>query len=225
MWLPVGQRQFAVHCHTVAETYVILRGTAESIEPGDERHHLEVLDSVHMPVGSPHAVRTVGTEDVLLLWFHDGLETEDASKYYDETDPKLKGAPAVKFIKASSLVPSWDAPGAKEAGTFRSYTSYIGGSAGFLHYNRGAGIVNDKIAAGTLRLTSGNAEVPRAYRSTRYCLVLSGAAAVVDHPHVPVAGPVDVVILPPNAPYALRAVGTEPRHVFWILEEAEPENE
>jgi len=230
MWMPVGQRQFALHCHTTAETYVILKGAVESIEPDlesiepdDRFHYVGTLDCMHMPVGSPHAARTVGTEDVMLLWFHDGLEAADAAIYYDENDPRLSGLPRIRRIKLDSLAPSWDAPGAREAGTLRSLTSYIGGPSGYLNYNRETCVVSERNAAGTTMIPVGNAEVPQAYGTTRYCLVLSGEAAVVDHPEVPVAGSWDMIIMPRNAPYAVRAVGIEPLHMLWILEDAEPE--
>jgi mannose-6-phosphate isomerase-like protein (cupin superfamily) len=229
MWMPAGQRQFGLHRHTVAESYVILQGTVESIEPtaaaaehAGEDHLAGTLDLMHMPAGSPHASRTVGAEDVMLLWFHDGVEREDAAIYYEEDDPELAGMPLAQVVKADALAPSWDDPGAREAGTMRMATSYIGGPDGFLNYNRGQAVVSDRNAAGLIEIPPGNAEAPRTYGSPRYCIVASGTAAVVGHPELPFAEKWDMLVLPQTGAYAIRTVGIEPLRMISILEDPEP---
>lgn len=228
MWMPAGQRQFDLHRHTVCESYVILAGEVESINPREPGaptnigHRAGVLDMVHMPIGSPHASRTAGTEDVMLLWVHDALERDDAAVYYAEDDPQLAGLPLAEVVDWKALTPSSDAPGAREVGTLRTLKSYLGGGEGQLNHNRGQAIENDRLAAGTLEIPPGNAEPPQAYASVRYCLVTSGTAAVVGRPDLGFAEQWDMVVMPRGETFSLRAVGVEPLQVVWILEEAEP---
>jgi mannose-6-phosphate isomerase-like protein (cupin superfamily) len=227
MWMPAGQRQFGLHRHTVCESYVILQGAVDSLGPSvdaDKISHdrADTMDCLHMPIGAPHASRTVGDEDVMLLWFHDALERDDAAVYYDEDDPELAGLPATRYVEWKSLEPSWDAPGAKEPGTMQMLTSFIGGAEGHVHHNRAQGIVSDRNAAGTVEIPVGNAEHPQAREMVRYCLVTSGTAAVVDHPEIGVAEKWDMLVMPQNEPFAIRAVGIEPLRMVWILEAPEP---
>lgn len=227
MWMPAGQRQFGLHRHTVCESYVILQGAVDSLGPkvdADKISHdrADTLDLLHMPVGAPHASRTVGEEDVMLLWFHDALESVDAAIYYDEDDPELAGMPATQHISWKSLEPSWDAPGAKEPSTMQMLTSFIGGGEGFLNHNPGQAIESERNAAGLVELPPGNAEAPRSFGSVRYCIVASGTAAIVGHPEVGVAEQWDMLVMPQNEPFSIRAVGVEPLRMVWILEAPEP---
>lgn len=227
MWMPVGQRQYGLHRHTVCETYVILEGSVDSLHPTVDANILppdraETLDCLHMPIGAPHASRTVGDQDVMLLWFHDGLESVDAAIYYDDDDPELAGLPPTRHIDWKSLAPSWGAPGATEPGTMQMLTSFLGGRDGYLNYNPGQSIESERNACGLAELPVGNAEAPREFASVRYCLVASGAAAIVGHPEIGVAERWDMLVMPQHKPFAIRAVGAEPLRMIWILEAPEP---
>jgi mannose-6-phosphate isomerase-like protein (cupin superfamily) len=227
MWMPVGQRQFGLHRHTVCETYVILQGAVESIGPrvdadGTPGDRVETLDCMHMPVGAPHGSRTVGSEDMMMLWLHDALERDDAAIYYEDDDPALADLPAAQHIDWKSLEPSWDAPGASEPGTMQMLTSFVGGAEGYVNYNRGRAIESDRNALGLVDIPVGNAEAPHARACVRYCLVVSGEAAIVDRADLGLAGRWDMFVMPKDQSFSIRCVGVDPLRMVWILEEPEP---
>jgi mannose-6-phosphate isomerase-like protein (cupin superfamily) len=218
MHLPVGQRQFALHIHTVTETYIILQGRAESVEPGGRRHQMEQFDCIAMPAGAPHAVRNTGEEDVWLLWVHDGVEDADAAHYFDNDDPP-GDFPHIEYIAWDSVVPT---PGNESTagGHLRSMKTWLSGGNRQADLGYGTGPATARIGLGSLAISGGNAEVAAALPTPRLNFVVSGRAAVVDAPGLGVAGPNDVIILPADRPNALRAVGPEPLHIIWVLEGA-----
>lgn len=224
MWLPVGNRQSGVHVHSITEIYVILRGRVESIELSGRRHVAGPLDCLVMPPGAPHAVRAIGDEDVVLLWVHDKPEEAGSSAYFDESEPPPPGgAPQVQLVTWDSLEPSWDLPKAKSGGHLRYATSWVGGAEGFEHYNRGVGAINDRVSLGAVVMPPGNSEVPHSYATPRHYLVVSGRGTVVGDRDAAPLGPLDLVVLPPSVPHALRTVGTDPLRLVSFHEELQPE--
>lgn len=222
MWLPVGNRQFGVHVHTVTEIYVILRGRVRSIEPGREPEVAGPLDCLYIPAGSPHAVRTVGDEDVLLLWLHDDLESAGASQYFD--DPSLTrqpDAPAVSLITWDSLEPWWGSPRAKEGGHIRWHGSWVGGVEGHLHFNRGTGVTSERLALGMTVILPGNAQVLHWHPTTEHYVVARGQASLLGQSNEALLGACDYVSFPADTPHGVRAVGNETLYLIWLLEEPE----
>jgi mannose-6-phosphate isomerase-like protein (cupin superfamily) len=224
MWLPVGNRQSGVHIHSITEIYVILRGRVESIEPGGRRQIAGPFDCLSMPPGAPHAVRAIGPEDVLLLWVHDELEEAGGSEYFEESElGHSEGMPEVQFVPWDSMSPHWDLPQAKVGGHLRWTASWVGGGEGFEHYNRDVGAVNGRVSLSALVIPPGNSEVPHAYATPRQYLVVSGRALVLGENHGPPLEPLDLVVLPPNIPHAVRAVGTDTLRLISFHEEVQPE--
>jgi mannose-6-phosphate isomerase-like protein (cupin superfamily) len=221
MWLPIGNRQYGVHVHTVTEIYVILKGRVESVEPGGTPHVAGPLDCLYIPAGSPHAVRAIGDEDVLLLWVHDALEPEGASQYFDDDEPRPDGAPSVSLIRWEALEPRWTTPGAKQGGHMRWATSWVGGGEGLVHFNREAGATSDRIAFGATVVPPGNAQVPHSHGVVEHYVVARGQAAVLGEPGLPPLGPCDFATFPAGEVHGFRAVGDEPLHLLWIHEELE----
>ncbi|QEC48505.1 cupin domain-containing protein [Baekduia soli] len=219
MWLPVGSRQFGVHQHTITEIYIILQGQVESIEPG-RRHVAGPMDCLYMPPGAPHAVRTAGDEDVVLLWCHDAQEPLGSSTYFDEDDPRFTAdSPSVELVRWEDLEPRSDAPGARVGGTLRSEVVWAGPETGEQPVAPGVGAVNDKITLGCTILPPGNVHVAHAHPFAEHYIVASGRAAVVgDEAPVTVLGPMDYVGFDAGVPHALRAVGYEPLRLITFQE-------
>jgi mannose-6-phosphate isomerase-like protein (cupin superfamily) len=219
MWLGAGNRQFGVHEHTVTEIYVILKGQVESIEPG-RRQLAGPLDCLYMPPGAPHAVRAVGDEDVLLLWFHDENEEIGKSQYYDEGDSRWSSAtPAVQHVRWADLQPNWSAPGARTGGTMRWWASWAGAAAGEFAIDPAVGAPNKRVGLGATMIPPGNAHVPHAHPFAEHYVVLSGRAAVHGADPGRILGPNDYVGFAAGQVHGLRAVGTEPLQVLWLQEE------
>ena len=59
-----------MHVHSVTEIYVILKGEAESFDGVGNKHRAGPMDCLYIPAGVPHGVRTVGGEDLDLIWLH-----------------------------------------------------------------------------------------------------------------------------------------------------------
>lgn len=78
-------------------------------------------------------------------------------------------------------------------------------------------------APGALVIPPGNSEVPHAYPTPRHYLVVSGRGAVVGDQGVAPFEPLDVVVLPPDVPQAVRAVGTESLRLISLHEIVQPE--
>ncbi|MGI4954052.1 MAG: cupin domain-containing protein [Janthinobacterium lividum] len=87
MAMPRGNRQAGVHVHSVAEIYVILKGEIEGFDHTGVPHRAGPFDCIHIPAGVPHGVRTVGGEDLHLVWVHDAIERLGVSQYLDAAAP------------------------------------------------------------------------------------------------------------------------------------------
>lgn len=215
MWLAAGNRQFGVHEHTITEIYVILKGRVESIEPG-RRQLAGPLDCLYMPPGAPHAVRAVGDEDVLLLWCHDENERIGKSQYYDESDGRWSSAtPAVRHIPWAALEPDWSAPGAREGGTARFATAWVGASKG-----DSPAVDNARVSLGLTTIPPGNRHVPHTHPFAEHYVVVDGLAAVLGSERGEVLGRYDYVGFAAGQEHGLRAVGTDPLRVLWLQEDA-----
>ena len=81
MDMPVGNRQPGVHTHTIDEIYVILEGQCESFDGIGNTHIAGPYDCLYIPKGVPHGVRTIGTQDLKLLWVNDDIERWGVSVY------------------------------------------------------------------------------------------------------------------------------------------------
>lgn len=220
MGLPTGQRQYGLHRHTTTEIYLILKGQVESLEGQGVRQLAGPMDCLYIPPQAAHCVRTVGSEDVLLMYVHDEHEELGASKYVPDDDPSLTvPEPHPKLVRWVDLDPWWGAPQAKEAAHLRWSVSWVGGADGTLNRNPAAAAHSDRVALGATVITAANAEVPERWGSVRYLQVACGRVRVVGHPELGVLQPLDVLVVPSGYSHALRPVGLGPAHVIWFHED------
>jgi mannose-6-phosphate isomerase-like protein (cupin superfamily) len=220
MGLPAGQRQYGLHRHTTTEIYLILQGRVESLEGQGVRQLAGPMDCLYIPAQAAHCVRTVGTEDVLLMYVHDEHEELGASKYVPDDDPSLTvPEPHPQLVRWDDLDPWWGAPQAAEAGHLRWSVSWVGGGEGTVNRNPGVAAHSDTVAMGATVISAANAEVPERWDTVRYIQVVQGRVRVDGHPELGVLGRLDVLVVPPGHPHALRPVGTEAAHVVWFHED------
>jgi mannose-6-phosphate isomerase-like protein (cupin superfamily) len=221
LWLNQGHRQFGVHNHTVAEIFVVLQGTVESLEPGGRRHVAGPLDCLYMQPGVPHAVRAIGEEDVIFLWIHDALEpAEGYSDYWiSEDEATDQGDARIVLVRWDDLEPCWDLPLASQGGHQRWSVSWIGGPDGYLHHNRVAGVTSDRIGLGATVLEPGNREPAHTHDVPEHMIIVRGRASAPDG-SAPL-GPLDFVLIPPGVEHGLRSLGPDPLYVVWVREDVE----
>jgi quercetin dioxygenase-like cupin family protein len=220
MGLPAGQRQWGLHRHTTCEIYLILKGHVESLEAERVTRKMGPMDLLYIPIDAPHAVRTVGDEDVLLLFVHDEHEQIGASRYFADDDPSHLG-PDIhpSIVKWDQLEPWWGAPRAKEAGHLRWSVSWVGGPDGKLNLNRGRAVESDISAFGATVITAANSEVEERWETVRYIQVVKGRVRVDGHPELGDLHELDVLVVPSGHPHALRPVGTDPATIVWFHED------
>ncbi len=220
MGLPAGQRQWGLHRHTTVEIYLILKGHVESLEAAGVTQMMGPMDLLYIPVDAPHAVRTVGDEDVLLMYVHDQHEELGASRYFADDDPSHAGPdihPVV--IRWDDLEPWWGAPDAKAAGHMRWSVSWVGGGDGRLNLNRGRAVEDPTVALGATVISAANVETPQRWPTIRYLQVVKGRVRVERHRELGELGPLDVLVVPAGYPHALRPVGVDPATVVWFHED------
>lgn len=220
MGLPVGQRQWGLHRHTTTEIYLILRGRVESLEAEGVTQSMGPMDLLYIPADAPHAVRTVGDEDVLLMYVHDEHEALGASRYYADDDPS-HARPSIHptVVRWDDLEPWWGAPQAKEAGHMRWSVTWVGGGDGRLNLNRGRAAHSDVAALGATVISVANVETPQRWDTVRYIQIVEGRVRVEGHPELGELKPLDVLVVPSGYPHALRPVGVEPATVVWFHED------
>lgn len=221
MGLPVGNRQYGLHRHSTTEIYLILRGRVESIEGQGQRQLAGPLDCLYIPPGAPHCVRTVGSEDVLLLFVHDNHEPLGVSQYVTDDDPSLElEEPHPQLVRWDTLDPWWGGARAREAGHLRWSASWVGGAAdGELNHNPSTAARSTEVALGSTVISAANAEVMESWPAIRYVMVAKGRARVEGHPDLPEMKPLDVLVVPAGCPHALRPVGLEPVQLIWFHED------
>ena len=225
MGMPRAQRQFGLHIHTITEIYVILAGHVESLEPEGGGSIAGPMDLVFIPPGAPHCVRTVGAEDVLLLWIHDAQEPNGAARYVDSPDLVGTDFPRARVLAHDALEPSWNGRGAKEPGRMRSTVSYIGGETGQVNFNRGVAEPSSRVALGHTVVPAYNTETSEAWSQTRYCVIVGGRARLAGHPELGDAASLDCFVVPPRCEVGLRSLGPEPLSYLWLMEGVEAQLE
>ena len=221
MGLPVGQRQYGLHRHTTTEIYLILEGRVESLEGQGRRQLAGPMDCIYIPADAPHCVRTVGDEDVLLLFYHDDHERFGESVYVPDDDPSLfEPCPHPTIVRWDALDPWWGAPRAREAGHLRWSVSWVGGGAdGGLNRNPGVAAANHAVALGATVVNAANAGLEETWSSIRYLMVVSGRMRVDGRPELGVLAPYDTLVVPAGHPHAVRPVGLEPLRYVWFHED------
>ncbi len=219
MGLPVGQRQYGLHRHTTTEIYLVLRGRVESIESQGRRQQAGPLDLIYIPAEAPHAVRTIGDEDALVVFFHDEHERLGESRYVTDDDPSLVDDPIhPQIVRWDDLEPWWDADGARGAGQLRWSVAWIAPEQGEMAINPGASAVSPSVAMGATTILASQVAPPARWPLVRYLMVIEGRARVVEHPELGTLEPLDTLIVPPDHAHSLRPVGLDPLRVVWFHE-------
>ena len=220
MGLPAGQRQWGLHRHTTVEIYLILKGHVESLEAAGITQMMGPMDLLYIPVDAPHAVRTVGDEDVLLMYVHDQHEELGASRYFADDDPSHAGEDIHPIVvKWDDLEPWWGATQAKDAGHMHWSVSWVGGGEGTLNLNRGRAAEDGTVALGATVISAANVQAPQSWPSIRYVQVVKGRVRVEGHRELGELGPLDVLVVPADYAHALRPVGVDPATVVWFHED------
>jgi len=192
MAMPQGNRQAGVHVHSVAEIYVILKGEIEGFDHTGAPHRAGPFDCIYIPAGVPHGVRSVGCQDLHLVWVHDAIERLGVSQYLDAAAPDATPE-RIRIVSLPNGVLTADA-----GGPDGSRVGYVGDGAGE--------VPNAGIRLGLHSLPSGAAE--RFEAGSGACagsevgasiLINAGGAAVVrlaDRSET--LGYLDAVHLPPG---------------------------
>jgi mannose-6-phosphate isomerase-like protein (cupin superfamily) len=215
--IDAGNYQWGPHSHTIIEFYIILqgRGITTGVNGGEA---VDPLDCVFVPKHSPHGVRSVGDEDLILIAIHEEDEPADAIVYFadGDIDPDAD-YPGQSVIRFEELAPRWAVEG---DGNLRRSVSYIGGPEGTFHLNRGdGGMVGDRVSAGVTVISPGNAHVVHSHATTESYIIARGRAEVIGHPEIEPLGFLDALLVPENVEHGLRALGDEPLYVVWLHDE------
>ena len=217
MRMPVGNRQAGVHFHSVAEIYVILKGQVESFDGVGNIHRAGPLDCLYIPAGVPHAVRTIGDEDLQLIWVHDALEKNGTSVYLDGPGP-FPADDTVSLIPFLDLEPNWCEERANEPGFLRWFVNWVGGCEGYVNFNPAHAMSSDRIGLGLMSLLPGNKEVPLSHPDAEINIVLSGKVVTTLDGCTTELNPLDALYCPGGQVHAMRNHGDVPATVLWVSE-------
>jgi mannose-6-phosphate isomerase-like protein (cupin superfamily) len=215
MYLPRGQRQAGKHTHGVTEIYIVLQGELEGFDASGHPHHAGPMDCTYIPAGCPHGVRNCGLEDVVLIWVHDGIERNDAAVYYPDDHP-FGDVPAIELVRFADLQPDWSETGARDPGTMRWSTNWVGGVTGSPRPNVSGTVPNDKISIGTTMLEPGHSVPATKLPVTRLYLVAQGEAITDIGAGNITLGRLDGLHLPAGDVAALRNNGPAPLQLLWV---------
>ncbi len=215
MVLPPGQRQAGRHVHGITEIYVVLDGTLEGFDASGHPHRAGALDCTAIPAGCPHGVRNCGTDDVVLVWVHDGIERSDVATYYPD-DHVFGDVPAIDLVRFADLAPDWSAPGAGEPGSMRWSVAWVGGLAGSPGAAASPTVHNERVAVGLTVVEPGHRVPAVSLPVSRFCLVTRGTAIADGRTGATVLERLDGIQLPAGDTVALRNNGPGSLHLLWV---------
>lgn len=211
MRMPVGNRQPGVHIHSVAEIYVILRGEVESFDGQNRLHRAGPLDCLYIPAGVPHGVRAVGSDDLELIWLHDGVEGLGVSTYLEGEGP-YPSHDEVRLVTFDALL----AHGSEGGGVRRM--SWVGSPEGGVNHSRAIAAQSTRIAVGLTVVPPGASGPSHRHPHAEIYVVLTGEGSVACDGGPLDAGRLDAVHVPPGAVHALGNPGRDPLYVLWAHE-------
>ena len=204
MDMPVGNRQPGVHTHTIDEIYVILEGQCESFDGVGNTHVAGPYDCLYIPKGVPHGVRTIGTQDLKLLWVNDAIERWGVSVYAEGPGPHPAAA-EVRLIPMRDLAP---------AGSQPSILSWVGCPQIHIDATPGVAIASERLALSLCVLEGGRGMTAPPARDPQLWVVVRGSAAVTIDGRAEALGPQDALFCPSGASLDLRARTNEPVHLI-----------
>lgn len=218
MGLPAAQAQ-KMHCHTITEIYVVLKGRVVSFDGNGNREIAGPLDCLYMPVGCYHATRALSDEDVEFLWIHDRQEPLGAAHYPDTEDMPC---PPMHLVRFDDLVPSWQSSQAREVGFLRWLVTYVTGASRSEQVAADGSLTNENIAVGLLSIQPGNQQPREVAQEPLAYVVVRGQVVVTseqDGGGAEVLGPKDVLHVPAGAAYSLRNGGDSAAQLVRVQEQ------
>ncbi|KAE8331439.1 RmlC-like cupin domain-containing protein [Aspergillus sergii] len=224
MNLPVGQKQKGIHYHSVAEIYIILRGELEGYDANGHITRAGPLDCMYIPAGVPHGVRNCGTEDVDLIWVHDGIEKVGTSVYlWDGQAPDTPQVGDISIIPFKTLQPSYDLPRAREIEFMRWVVNWVGGPEGYDNFNRPVAFESDKVAIGMTFLQPGQKSVPHRLLDGEVYVVMQGKAILNLGSRNLEISKLDGAYIAPGQVHSVRNHGEHPLYLMWVHERPQVE--
>lgn len=200
MAMPEGNRQAGLHIHSVTEIYVILKGEIEGYDHTGVPHRAGPGDCIYIPAGVPHGVRTVGSEDLHLIWVHDAIERLGVSVYLEEGEQRESDRHIEIVSSAGRFRPS---------ANDRVWTSaYVGAD----------GIANPAIQLGVMRLLSGAVETVAPAATARLYIATAGAATVRYGDRIAALSYLDGLHLPAGVGAAVWNSGDAPADLLCLTE-------
>lgn len=217
MGMPVAQRQYGLHSHTISEVYVVLKGEITSKDGNGNIHRAGPLDCVIHPAGCYHSFRNSGQEEAVILWIHDRQETEGSSQYIED---RHQPCPPVKLVKYNELMPYWESHKAKEIGNSRFLVNWIGSAEG-IDFNPEHSGKSEHIVFGSMGILPYNKQ-PRHRNGTGVVYFIAQGSVAVSGADgkEEVVGPYDCIYVPAGEPHGLRNIAGETAYVIWLHEEA-----
>jgi mannose-6-phosphate isomerase-like protein (cupin superfamily) len=213
MDMAVGNRQPGVHVHTMNEIYVILDGQVESIDGVGNKHIAGPLDCLFIPTGVPHGVRTVGDQDVKLLWINDDLEKWGAAVYLEGPDP----APAeneISLIEMKDLESRWS--NSAVPGEMHWNVNWVAGRE--TDHNSDVAVPSDRISLELCVVQPANRIREPVRDGNQLFVVAKGqAVAKIDQDTV-VLDRQDAIFFPIGTSIDLRCISDEPLALVKIVE-------
>lgn len=219
MRMPQGNRQAGVHVHSVTEVYVILKGRCESFDGEGRRHVAGPLDCLYIPVGVPHGVRTVGEEDLELVWVHDAIERWGVSRYLEGPGP-FPADDEVRLVSVDDLEPQWNGARATEVGYMRWSVNWIARSEEE-NLNPGAAEINPRLGLGLTVVAPWNRLASFAPDTAETLLILSGRAIAEIGGSRSTLGRLDAVHVPAGSEIGIRSASDAPLQLLWVLDGAD----
>ena len=206
MDMAMGNRQPGVHTHTIDEIYVILEGQCESFDGVGNTHVAGPWDCLYIPKGVPHGVRTIGKQDLKLLWVNDAIERWGVSVYAEGPGPHPANDD-VRLIARRDLGP---------AGSHAPTVHWVGCPQLGIDGTAGVTIANTRLALGMITLDAGRRIAEPVARSPQLWVIAGGQAIVtIDGRHERI-GPQDAVFCPPGGNLDLHADAGQTVHLVRV---------
>jgi mannose-6-phosphate isomerase-like protein (cupin superfamily) len=206
MAMPQGNRQAGLHIHSVAEIYVILKGEIEGYDHTGVAHRAGPSDCIYIPAGVPHGVRTVGSEDLHLIWVHDSIERLGVSVYLDDGQTGQTG----QSDQHISIVSSTDRFRQADGNDRVWAAGYVGAVSGE--------IANPAITLGVKRLLSGGIDPVEPAAAGRLLIGIAGDTTVRCDGWTHKLSYLDGVHIPPGAGATLWNSGDAPSDLLCLVE-------